>query len=345
MNKPGVKSGLILGQRGFSLIEMMIAITISLIILVAIGYLYIGSRQAFRGTEAMSRIQENARYALQSMAQNVRMAGYVGCVNLASQTVYPIPPAAAAPAPALTAGNVISGTDAGAGAATIGGITRVAGDTLTVFGAFSDPVSVVGSAAGGTVPINGNPFGFKNGDVLVVTNCSRVNAFTVASFSPAAAFTPPGTTVTFTPVVNLTGAYAADSFVIKMDQYTYFIGSNPSGGRSLYRDSLNDGTVELADNVWDMQVQYGYDANVPPVGAANIYFSAGNVPDWTRVVSARISLLMVSPENTLSVPQTYQFFGNTATALSAMTPIAADPDRLRLHQVFTTTVGLRNRLP
>ena len=144
---------------------------------------------------------------------------------------------------------------------------------------------------------------------------------------------------------RVSGTYGADAFVMKTDQYTYFIGTNPSGGRSLYRASFNDGTVELADNVWDMQVVYGYDSNGPTIDTADIYYSAGNVPDWTRVVSARISLLMVSADNVLSGAQTYQYFSDAATARSAVTPAAAAVDRLRLHQVFTTTVGLRNRLP
>jgi hypothetical protein len=118
---------------------------------------------------------------------------------------------------------------------------------------------------------------------------------------------------------------------------TFYVGQNPSGGRSLYRIK-NAGTPdELADNVWDMQVLY-------LVNGANSYVSAGSPPAWASVTSARINLLMVSADNALSAPQTYQYFADTAIFRSAMTPAAGAVDSLRLHQVFTTTVGLRNRL-
>lgn len=334
-------------SQGFSLVELMIAMTIGLVVLVALGYVFIGSRQSFRTTDAMSRIQENARYALQSMSQNIRMVGFSGCGNLLNLTVYPVPPAAVAPAPALTSLNMISGQDASAAPAVINTIVRPAGDTLTIFGAFSSPVSIVGTAAAGAVPVNGNPYGFKVGDILLATNCVSANVFSVAGLSPATATTPIGTTVTFTPGANLQGSYIAntngDPYVMKLDQYTYFVGVNPSGGRSLYRSSLNDGIVELVENVWDMQVLYGYDSTNS--GAASAYFSAANVPAWTGVVSVRINLLMVSADKVLSGPQTYQYFADAATTRSATTPVVGAADYLLLHQVFTTTVGLRNRLP
>ena len=62
----------------------MIAITIGLILLGGIGYVYLGSRQTFRTQDDFSRIQENVRYALDQVGVDVRMAGYSGCVNLSA---------------------------------------------------------------------------------------------------------------------------------------------------------------------------------------------------------------------------------------------------------------------
>ena len=333
-------------QRGFSLVEMMIAITIGFIIVGAIGYLYLGSRQSFRTTDAMSRIQENARYALQTMAHDVRMAGYVGCGNLQSGGLKVT--TIANGAPTMNATNALLGFDSGAGAAIYGGITRPAGDVIQVFAAFGGGVNLTGNLDPSNANAQvgpGNPYGFKQGDVLTVTNCINADVFKVSNAPGSSGLV----TLTYGSGSNssnrVSGTYGPDAFVMKTDQYTYFIGTNPSGGRSLYRSTLNDGTVELADNVWDMQVVYGYDSNGSTIDTADIYYSAGNVPDWTRVVSARISLLMVSADNVLSGAQTYQYFSDAATARSAVTPAAAAVDRLRLHQVFTTTVGLRNRLP
>jgi type IV pilus assembly protein PilW len=339
MNKHSIKSELILRQRGFNLVELMIAITIGFVIVGAIGYLFIGSRQSFRTTDAMSRIQENARYALQTMAHDVRMAGYVGCGSLQAVNVQTI----TAGAPLLTPANAIIGLDSGSGAATFGGITRPAGDAISVMGAFGGGVNITGTrVTNANVQITGNPYGFAAGNVLIASDCTHAGIFSATSVSNG---TVPVTIPTATNVntINWAGTYDTSAVVMKMEQYTYFIGTNPSGGRSLYRSTINDGTVELADNVWDMQVVYGYDTNGD--GAADIYYTANAVPAWQNVVSARISLLMVSADNVLSGAQTYQYFSDAATARSAVTPAAAAVDRLRLHQVFTTTVGLRNRLP
>lgn len=317
-------------QRGFSLVELMVAITLGFIVVGAVGYLYLGSRQTFRSTDAMSRIQENARYALQTMAHDVRMAGYVGCGNLQAMTVTTI---ANPPVPALTPAIAITGLDSGAGAASFGGIARPAGDAISVMGAFGGGVNLAGNLipSNANVQVQGNPFGFQQNDVLVVTNCTNADIFKVTN-NPGSSGTVTLASGNGSNTGNRVGTYGPDAFVMKMEQYTYFIGTNPSGGRSLYRTSLSEGTVELADNVWDMQVQYGYDST-GDVDTADIYYSAGNVPDWTRVVSARISLLMVSQDNVLSAPQTYNFNGASVTAT----------DR-RMYQVFTTTVGVRNRL-
>ena len=91
-----------------------------------------------------------------------------------------------------------------------------------------------------------------------------------------------------------------------------------------------------------MQIVYGVDTNGD--STADRYLTATQVGllgppplGWRQVVSARINLLLASQEpNVLPVPQTYTFNGATVTA--------AATDR-RMFQVFTTTVGVRNRLP
>lgn len=330
--------------HGFSLVELMVAMAIGLVVLTALGYVFIGSRQSFRTADAMSRIQENARYALQTMARDVRMAGYVGCGNLQSGAVK-VTTIANPPVPTMNTSNAFMGYDSNAGAANYGGVVRPAGDVVLVFAAFGGGVNLSGNLdpSNANAQVAGNPYGFKQGDVLTVTNCINADVFKVSNSPGSSGLV----TLTYGSGSNtsnrVSGTYGTDAFVMKTDQYTYFIGTNPSGGRSLYRSTLNDGTVELVDNVWDMQVQYGYDSNND--GAADIYYSAASVPVWTGVVSARINLLMVSADNVLSGPQTYQYFADAATVRSAITPIAGAVDYLRLHQVFTTTVGLRNRLP
>lgn len=63
-----------------SLIEMMIAMTISLIVIGAVSGVYLSSSRNYSQDEMLSRMQENARYALHVLAEDLSMAGYWGPV-------------------------------------------------------------------------------------------------------------------------------------------------------------------------------------------------------------------------------------------------------------------------
>lgn len=322
-------------QQGFSLIELMVAMTIGLVVLAAVGYVYLSSRQSFRLADSMSRMQENARLAIETMARDVRMAGYVGCGNLQNSTVTTI---ANPPVIAISPATVITGLDSGASTANFAGttITRPAGDTISVMGAFGGGVGLVGNLvpSNANVQISGNPYNFAVGDVLVVSDCTEADVFRPTTVSSSGSVTMAHGNSTNTG--NRVGTYGSDAVVFKVERYTYFIGTNPAGKRALYRTNLATGvaagTSELVEDVWDMQITYGRDTNAD--GAADSYGDATAVgTNWAQVVSARISLLLASPENNIvPSPQTYNF--NGAAVLAG--------DR-RLYQVLTTTIAVRNR--
>lgn len=69
------------GVRGYSLIELMISVAISAFFLtVAIGFL-LSARTAHSTQDASSRVQENARFALDEISQTIRMAGHVNLLS------------------------------------------------------------------------------------------------------------------------------------------------------------------------------------------------------------------------------------------------------------------------
>jgi len=63
-------------EHGFSLIEIMIALLIALILMVAIGQVFLGNKQAYKTQDDLSRMQEDARFAIETMSRSIRMAGY-----------------------------------------------------------------------------------------------------------------------------------------------------------------------------------------------------------------------------------------------------------------------------
>lgn len=71
-------------QRGLTLIELMISITIGLVVIGAVSYMYLGSKGAYRGNESQARIQEAGRFALDAITNDIRRAGGLGCGTLES---------------------------------------------------------------------------------------------------------------------------------------------------------------------------------------------------------------------------------------------------------------------
>lgn len=75
-------------QQGLTLIEVMISITLGLLFLTAaMGYL-VTSQQSFRSQDTGSRIQENARFAMDILRRNIRMAGYSADFTTAPAYIY-----------------------------------------------------------------------------------------------------------------------------------------------------------------------------------------------------------------------------------------------------------------
>ena len=311
------------GQRGFRLVELMIAITLGSLVVAGVGYLYLGSRQSFRNTENMARMQESARYALDTMARDIRMAGSLGCTSLveAAPTLGAPIPATLVPPP--TNVNAVVGGDVGIDPPGVPGGARVAGDAISVWGAQASSVTLASLTAGA------NPYAYKVNDILAVVTCRP------------AADAPPVGTLRSAPadLTTLPGAPADE--VMEFDRFAYYIANNPANIRSLYRASINDGGgAELVEGVEDMQIMYGVDTTAVPDRVADVYQTAAAVADWTRVVSARISLLMASPDNNLTPSaQTYRIDTDDDG-----TPDAVVAGDRRIYQTFSTTVGIRNRL-
>lgn len=68
-------------QLGLTLVELLVSMTLGLIILLAIGSVYLGSRATYRMQEDNARLQETGRYALEVLGRSLRQAGYWNIAN------------------------------------------------------------------------------------------------------------------------------------------------------------------------------------------------------------------------------------------------------------------------
>ncbi|TAG48310.1 MAG: prepilin-type N-terminal cleavage/methylation domain-containing protein [Betaproteobacteria bacterium] len=68
-------------QLGVTLIELMIAMVIGLMIVAAIGYIYLQGRTGYKAQDAQSRMQEEMRLAVDVMTRDLQLAGRFGCTR------------------------------------------------------------------------------------------------------------------------------------------------------------------------------------------------------------------------------------------------------------------------
>lgn len=68
-------------NQGFTLVEIMISMVISLILLLGVTQIFSSNKRSSQISEGLARVQENARYALKKISADMRRAGYVGCAG------------------------------------------------------------------------------------------------------------------------------------------------------------------------------------------------------------------------------------------------------------------------
>ena len=335
MNMPALSSNALarrpVSQAGFTLIEMLISITIGLGILAGLVGVLASSSSNSKTNDRTAELMTNGRYALNSMKQELRQAGFRGYT-----WAEPITPG---PYVAPTVGCV--GAEAGASVGAFVSNIRQGiwgADNANPFGGVGNCILDADYAAGN--------------DVLVV----RRLAATPLSTAPAANAVYFASTYdrgqifrgTVAPSWSTTAPLPAPLANFTVQEYVYFIrpwtvsaAENPLVP-ALCRVALqSDGTMVtelVASGIERMQVQYGRLTTVPDTQYLDTL--AGNSSDsastaWDEVKSVRIWLLArnATPEpgyvNTTPYPM-----GNVA-------PDYVPNDNFR-RQLFTTVVQRRN---
>ncbi|MFB4368564.1 MULTISPECIES: PilW family protein [unclassified Pseudomonas] len=71
-------------EKGFGLVEVMIAVTLGIVVVLGITQIFVSAKQSYLTQDATSRLQEDARYVLSRMVQDIRMAGMFGCLPVSA---------------------------------------------------------------------------------------------------------------------------------------------------------------------------------------------------------------------------------------------------------------------
>ncbi|MBI5753099.1 MAG: PilW family protein [Hydrogenophilales bacterium] len=360
-------------MRGFTIIELMVAITISALILGVLTQVYAGAKSSYRVSEALSRMQENGRYAMDYLARDIRLAGYTGCVSggtTVNNMANPISgwsPLNTATSPITLQG--IEGYEASAVTySAISGSAVIKTDAVLIQYLSPNSAKLINPGPqNANMQISGNPLNFQQYEILVVTDCAFADIFKATSVSSSS-----GTVTIAHSNSNNTGNntvhdYKEPAEVMRMQSNVYYIDTGAYGGPSLMRRRLgfyasSDATQyctnatssvtqgfcveEIAEGVEDLQLLYGVDTNADLSADKFVAASSVAAADWPKVVSVRVNLLVrsvetnVSPEaNTTAPTSQIPLFNNDTTYTT--TTLTATPRAFR--RVYTETIVLRNR--
>ncbi len=365
--------------RGFSMIELLIAMVMGLSLAAGVMQVYVGNSQTERDQQARARMQENGRYAIHFLARELRMAGYLGCLASLEQSdihnMLGAPPPSFQPDVGLQGweavdtgpGDIAPGsnnvavvvTTAG-GWATSGGNVMDAtsavpdSDIVRVWSASGTGATINSISAGGAMTVvNSGIVDIEDGDLLLLSDCERadwVQACSVQEIGGGASINSllssgcvPGN-VTSQPLGT-----GAGGELVKLQGTMFYVGkrgnvaTNPPAlfQRELSRMAVAGPPQELVEGIQSLQVLYGINADNDNKKSVDAYVTADEVGDWSRVISVRISVLVQSIEDGLMpAPQAYVFNG---VSYDGEAGNGARPDDHRLRRVFTSTITLRNR--
>jgi type IV pilus assembly protein PilW len=105
-------------QGGVSLVELMVAMTIGLILLTAIGSIFLSSKQTARVGDNLSRMQENGRFAIDLLGKNIRVAGYTK-ISFAPPALFGNAPSPTSFSGKALSNDIVTGSKAGSNSITI----------------------------------------------------------------------------------------------------------------------------------------------------------------------------------------------------------------------------------
>lgn len=293
-------------QRGLSLIELMISITLGLIILSALSTLFLNQSRARAELDKSNRMIDNGRYALEILSDNLKLAGfYDNYMPSGAPTATPDPCNLATITNSATNLDVlrhhVQGYNAAAQASQIASLPVSCGFTY-----------VAGSAT--TLKAGSDILVLRRASTTTVAAAAAVAATTYLQVShcasdPVSYQIVPGT-ADFTTFRNKDCATAASlrPFIVQV----YFVSPDNNVGDgipTLKRRELDATgafvTTPLVEGIEYMQIDYGLDTNAD--GAADNYTATPAAADWPNIVSVKINIIARNTETTTGYTDTRSY--------------------------------------
>ena len=361
-------------SAGFSLIELMIALTIGLLLLTVLSLILVNSHESNRELQKTAQQIENGRYAIDTVSQNVRHAGFYGHLFSLPATPGSLPDpcelsnlttllgALALPIQGYRAADLATRADVSATTCISKGLLTNANlkpgsDVIVVRRASTQALSV------GAVPTlndvyiiaTGSGLGVQAGTATAITSTSQVDGATAC------------TATSSTAALGLCRQNGTAAPIRKYMVHIYFVapcsaGSGTGGVCTSSDDTIptlkrlelvaSGGTrkfdiVPLVEGIEFIKAEYGLD-NSPATTSVTGLIGDGivdsyaappaSVADWSNVITAQIFILARNTEATTGYSDTKTY------ALGSLSPVlmtSAANDTYKRH-AYSTNVRLVN---
>jgi type IV pilus assembly protein PilW len=361
-----------------TLVELMVSLVLGLLITGGVLQVFAANRASYEFNDGLSRLQENGRFALDTLNYRLRMAGYFGCLsgvgvinnlNVAAGSLAfdfgeamrgfeasgtgpgdTIAPTTSNPA------NSTASTDWSPSLPELVGTALPTSDAIVVRNVSAATHSLVSPYNDSAqIFVDATPEDYFEGEIGIVSDCQKASVFQITAVNEgvsagqiniahAASLTPGNLSP---PSWGSDQEYGPGAELMRGETWIYYVGSPAGGGppalmqQRLQRTSASVATLvaeELVSSVDTMQVLYGIDAALD--GAVDQYVTA----DAVDAVGAWNQVVTVRVALLMRSPQEYGTEVDDRTYDINGTIFNPFDDRRERH-VFTTTIAVRNRLP
>lgn len=308
-------------QKGFSLIELMIALVMGLFLIGGVISVFIGSSQSFSSNEALSRVQENGRFALEMISQELRSVGYKGeCYDEVieiidtTDTDYEDE--------AFDLNDPLKGWGDDTGEFFVGDLTNYETNTDLIIikhAAVNSGVQLTSDVAQDDVnlSVDGN---ISGGAIIVLSNGLTCDIFQNTASNAVVSRGTSGEIINNKAVASQAFSRefrSGDETTISLfTSKLFYVGSGLTASNALRSVTYSDGVAndeELVEGVSDLTISYAVVSGAgPSLDYSNTAAQITASNDWDDVVAVRVTVDIQGDEN--------------------------------IAQQFSTTVALRNRL-
>ena len=283
-------------QRGFSLVELLIGLALSMVVMGALTSVFVNSSAARRETERASMQIENGRYAMQLVTEDLSQAGYFAEFNpnilkgAYAPASIPDPCATALATLRLAIALPVQGYDQGSGMSAC--LTTLLSDIRSN----TDVLVVrrVSTCVRGATDCEGTVAGTPYFQAAMCSS-GTVGATELNSGATSDFF------VLDTDGTKLTKHNSDCTTVASIRRFRthiYFVANNDQSGDGIPTlkraelDSSGFSILPLVEGIENLHFEYGIDTSAPSDGAPDSFVAApSTLADWRSVVAARVYVL------------------------------------------------------